>query len=105
PPELAGRWELPGGKVEAGESEPAALIRELREELSVEIAVGALLDCTPIRSDLELRVYTALLIDGEPMTGLDHDEVRWVARDQLDELHWLAPDRPAVAVIRLSGLV
>jgi 8-oxo-dGTP diphosphatase len=40
PPELAGRWELPGGKVAAGESEPEALARELAEELGVEVEVG-----------------------------------------------------------------
>ena len=40
PPELAGGWELPGGKVEPGESEPEALRRELREELGIETRVG-----------------------------------------------------------------
>ena len=40
PPELAGRWELPGGKVAAGETEPVALARELAEELGIEVAVG-----------------------------------------------------------------
>ena len=50
PPELAGQWELPGGKVAAGETEPEALARELAEELGVDVAVGPRLG-----DDIELR--------------------------------------------------
>ena len=58
PPELAGLWELPGGKVAPGESEPDALLRELREELGVDVVVGERLgDDVPIGESLILRAY------------------------------------------------
>lgn len=56
PPELAGRWELPGGKVAAGESESAALARELAEELGIDVTVGGRLG-----DDVHLTDTTVLL--------------------------------------------
>ncbi|HVE28038.1 MAG TPA: NUDIX domain-containing protein, partial [Sporichthya sp.] len=76
PVNLAGGWELPGGKVEPGESEADALVRECQEELGVLIAVGdRVAGEWPLRDDLVLRVYLATLLDGEPRPLEDHDEV------------------------------
>lgn len=98
PPELAGRWELPGGKVEPGERPEHALVRELREELGVEAEpLERIPGEWPLKPGLVLRVWTARLVSGEPQPLEDHDALRWLAPDETDEIDWLPQDRPAVA--------
>ena len=99
PPELAGGWEFPGGKVEPGESEPSALVRECREELGVRVTVGELLGSAPLSRGFVLHVYLAALVAGEPRPLQDHDELRWLAADELDSVDWLPAERPALAAV------
>jgi len=100
PAEAAGRWELPGGKVERGEDPSAAVVREIREELGCDVAVVGHLDGEqPIRPGLNLRVAVADLVGGEPVPH-EHDAVRWLAADELEEVAWLEPDRPFLAALR-----
>jgi 8-oxo-dGTP diphosphatase len=104
PPALAGQWEFPGGKVEPGESDSDALVRECREELGLEVAVGELLGTSQIGPDLLLRVYLTEHLIGFPEPRLDHDETRWFGAEELDSVRWLAADVPLLATV-LAKLV
>ncbi|MGE3288015.1 MAG: NUDIX domain-containing protein [Pseudonocardia sp.] len=94
PASHAGWWELPGGSVEPGESEPDAVARECREELGTDVVPGLRLGTDlPISVGL-LRVYTATLEPGAPPPrALEHAELRWVGPGGIDALPWLPADR------------
>lgn len=99
-------WEFPGGKVEPGESETAALVRECQEELGVRIAVGDRIgDDIPLgHRRTVLKIFTARLVDGSP-EALEHAELRWLGRDELDDVRWLPADAPIVAALRAGTLL
>ena len=102
PHALAGRWELPGGKVEPGESELEALVRECREELGVTVEVGdrAAADVRTVGGDAVLRTYWARLQPGTSPQPLDHAALRWLATDELDDVDWLTADLPVVRELK-----
>lgn len=100
PPELAGGWEFPGGKVEPGENPDTALVREVREELGCEISLtGQLSGESPIRAGLVLRVVMAVIVEGEPIPH-EHDAIRWHGPEELGDIDWLKADLPFLTELR-----
>ena len=105
PERLAGMWEFPGGKVEPGETDAQALVRELQEELGVTAVVGDRVGPELVLGDSAvMRVYLATLTAGEPVAH-EHDALRWLTADELDDVPWIPADAPVLPVLaaKLSG--
>ena len=106
PPWLAGGWELPGGKVEPGESDEQALLREVLEELGVVVRLADRVGGDWPLGPYLLRVWLATIEgDLEPQPIEQHDALQWVDLDDLDAVPWLPGDREPVeaAVTMLRG--
>ncbi|MEV6925993.1 (deoxy)nucleoside triphosphate pyrophosphohydrolase [Dactylosporangium sp. NPDC051485] len=98
PPEMAGRWEFPGGKVDPGETEEQALVRECQEELGVDVVVGPRVgdDIEMLGGTALLRVYVATLANGGQPIALEHSDLRWLGAGELHSVPWLPADAPIV---------
>ncbi|MCF7675909.1 MAG: (deoxy)nucleoside triphosphate pyrophosphohydrolase [Akkermansiaceae bacterium] len=98
---LAGLWEFPGGKVEAGESASAALVREMREELAVAVDVG--MPLTPVLWDDGQRTIRLIplrcRIVGGVLSLLEHAECRWCDAEAAGELAWAPADLPVLGEV------
>ncbi len=99
---LPNLWEFPGGKIEEDESHETALIREIQEELNIQIEVGENVEDTYFEYEnftIQLTSYFASIKSGE-MKATEHAELRWVTIDKLIDLEWAPADIPAVLTIK-----
>ena len=95
-------WEFPGGKMEPGEAPREALVREIREELNAEIAVGDLIETVEWdypAFHLTLHCYWCTLVS-EEMTLLEHESARWLTADTLHSVRWLPADDQLLPLIQ-----
>lgn len=106
--EWKGGWEFPGGKTEPGESPEQALVRELKEELTVDVEVGEFI--TTVEHDYSERhiimhCYYCKVVSGE-LTLLEHESSRWLYASELRDVEWLPADIAVVECIeRDAGLM
>lgn len=101
---LAGHWELPGGKVEPGESPEMALARELMEELTVVVEVGLPLSAvTWYYGDrtVRLRPFYCRITGGE-LRAMVHEKLHWCAPENFQQLDWAPADIPILGEIALT---
>lgn len=87
-------WEFAGGKVEPGESPEAALVRECREELDIDLVVGdVFLELEHVYPDItiKLTLYNAGINAGEPQM-LEHSDLRWITPDEIDNYDFCPAD-------------
>lgn len=99
---LAGLWEFPGGKIEAGETPKEALAREIREELDCIVEVGDEVTTTSHEYEfgiVRLTTFYCQLTNGTPTTS-EHAATKWLDPHELDDLDWAPVDIEAVEIIK-----
>ena len=100
--DFKGGWEFPGGKIEEGEKPKDALKREIMEELDTEISVGEMIDTIEYdypKFHLSMDCFWCEIIKGN-LVLKEHEDARWLTREQLDDVQWLPADITLIEKIR-----
>lgn len=95
-------WEFPGGKLEPFEKPREACRREIREELNAEIEIGdeiAVTECDYPEFHVELHCFMCTLAGGDPKL-LEHEDARWLTKDELDSVKWLEADLEVIEKLK-----
>lgn len=102
--ELAKKWEFPGGKVEQGETLEESLIRELKEELKININIKEYIMTVNHEYNTFVLTMHAFLCESEndEFVLTEHLDSKWLVKDELDSIDWAAADLPIVEKIRMS---
>jgi 8-oxo-dGTP diphosphatase len=100
--DFKGGWEFPGGKIEEKETPQTALLREIKEELDIEISVGSLIDT--IEYDyptfhLSMDCFWCEIVSGD-LVLKEHEAAKWLTRDELNSVGWLPADIALIDIIK-----
>lgn len=89
-----GLWEFPGGKIEAGETKEDAIVREIKEELTIDIRVDEYLDEKLFEypeKTINLIAIKCTKVGGE-LNLNEHEDARWISKDELDNFEFAPAD-------------
>ena len=104
--EMSGLWEFPGGKIEFGETPQIALSRELKEELSLNVSPSRIITEQFFNYDdkyVKLMVLNCGIIEEDRIKLLEHDEMKWLSKEELFDVNWLPADLPIVEKWSIEG--
>jgi len=101
---ISHKWEFPGGKVETGETKMGALVREIKEELLMDVTVEVFFTTVQhTYPDFQLTMHSYLCsCESNELTLTEHSDYKWLSKNELKELDWAAADLPIVEKLTVN---